>query len=208
MTINMQPLRWPEGQKRTRINQREKRGQWKKPLSHYIKELEAELTKLNAVGVVITGDLLSEKIDPGVAVYFSLPPEEASGDWQDILGIDSPKPTVQEIDARFKELRIRYSPDNLQTGNLDYYLKCEAAAREAKAWATGDFGKKHEKAIACDRYNEVRLNVKAIQVTIAALRRVEESGAPGFLERAFSGFTAPQLAERSASNVEHAAAAR
>ena len=33
------------------------------------------------------------------------------------------------------------------------------------------------------------------QVTIAALRRVEESGAPGFLERAFSGFAAPQLTE-------------
>lgn len=193
--INMQTLRWPEGQKRTRINQREKRGQWKKPLSYYVNELETELEKLKAVGVVITGDPKAEKIDPAVAVYFSLPPAEASGDWQEILGIDNPKPKVEEIDARFKELRVKYSPDNRQTGNIDYYLKCEAAAREAKAWATGDFGKKHEKAIACDRYGEVRLNVKAIQVTIAALRRVEESGAPGFLERAFSGFAAPQLTE-------------
>ena len=195
MGINMQALRWPEGQKRTRINQREKRGQWKKPLSHYLKELEVELAKIKAVGVVVTGDVEAQKIDPGVAVYFSLPPAEASGDWQDILGIDNPKPSVAEIDARFKELRIRYSPDNLQTGNLDYYLKCEAAMREAKSWATGNFGKKHERAIACDRYGEVRLNVKAIQVTIAALRRVEESGAPGFLERAFAGFAAPQLTE-------------
>lgn len=195
MTTIMQPLRWPEGQKRTRINQRDKRGQWKKPLFHYLSELEIELRKIKAVGVVVTGDRDAERIDPGVAVYFSLPPAEATGDWQDILGIENPKPSVEEIDAKFKELRIRYSPDNQRTGNLEYYLRCEAASREAKAWATGDFGKRHARAIACDRYGEVRLNVKAIQVTIAALRRVEEAGAPGFLDRAFAGFAAPQLAE-------------
>jgi hypothetical protein len=128
-------------------------------------------------------------------VYFSLPPEEATGDWQDILGIDNPKPTEVEIDERFKELARRYHPDNQATGNYDLYRKIEEAKREAKSWATGNFGKKYERAIACDRYGEVRLNVKAIQVTIAALRRVEESGAPGFLDRAFSGFAAPQLTE-------------
>lgn len=191
----MQQLRWPEGQKRTRINQREKRGQWKKPLSHYEKELHAELAKLKAVGVVVTGDADTQKIDPGVAVYFSLPPAEASGDWQDVLGIDNPKPSMAEIDERLRSLQARFHPDNQKTGNTELYLAVGEAAREAKAWATGNFGKRHEKAIACDRYNEVRLNVKAIQVTIAALRRVEESGAPGFLERAFSGFAAPQLTE-------------
>lgn len=193
--INMQTLRWPEGQKRTRINQRDKRGQWKKPLSHYLKELEVELGKLKAVGIVVTGDVEAQKIDPGIAVYFSLPPAEASGEWQDILGIDNPKPTEAEIDAKFKELRVRYSPDNRQTGNIEYYLRCEAAMREAKSWATGNFGKKHERVIACDRYEEVRLNVKAIQVTVAALRRVEDAGAPGYLDRAFAGFAAPQLSE-------------
>lgn len=195
--INMQSLRWPDGQKRTRINQREKRGQWKKPLSHYIKELEAELAKLKAVGVVVTGDQSSEKIDPGVAVYFSLPPAEATGEWQDVLGIDNPKPSEAEIDDRFRELAKRYHPDNQATGNYDLYRKIEEAKREAKSWATGNFGKKHERAIACDRYNQVRLNVKAIQVTIAALRRVDEAGAPGFLDRAFAGFAAPQIGERN-----------
>lgn len=191
--INMQSLRWPEGQKRTLIKFRDKRGQWKKPLSHYLNELESELRKINALGVVITGDRDAEKIDPGVAVYFSLPPAEATGEWQEVLGIDNPKPSEAEIDNRFKELARRYHPDNLQTGNYDLYRKIEEAKREAKAWATGNFGKKHERAIACDRYNEIRLNLKAIQVTIAALRRVEEAGAPGFLDRAFAGFAAPQL---------------
>lgn len=194
-TINMQSLRWPDGQKRTRINQRDKRGQWKKPLSHYLGELELELRKIKAVGIVVTGDREAEKIDPGVAVYFSLPPAEAAGDWQDILGIDNPKPTESEIDERFKELARRYHPDNPATGNYDLYRKIDEAKKEAKAWATGNFGKQHERAIACDRYNEVRLNVKAIQVTIAALRRVEEAGAPGFLDRAFAGFAAPQITE-------------
>jgi hypothetical protein len=190
---NMQTLRWPEGQKRTRINNRDKRKQWKKPLSYYEKELHDELLKLKAVGIVITADLSAEKIDPGVAVYFSLPPAEASGGWQEILGIDNPKPSEAEIDERVKELRKRFHPETHGTGNLDFYLKVGDAAVQAKAWATGNFGKKYEKAIACDRYNEVRLNVKAIQVTVAALRRVEESGAPGFLDRAFAGFAVPQL---------------
>jgi hypothetical protein len=193
--INMQSLRWPEGQKRTLIKNRDKRGQWKKPLSHYIKELGVELDKIKAVGVVLTGDPASEKIDSGVVLYFSLPPAEATGEWQDVLGIDSPKPSTAEIEARSIELRRRYHPDNLQTGNLDYYLKVDAAKKEALAWVTGDFGKRHERCIPCDRYNEVRLNVKAIQVTIAALRRVSDAGAPGLLDRAFAGFAAPQIGD-------------
>lgn len=193
--ITLQALRWPEGQKRTLIKSRDKRGQWKKPLSHYLKELEGELSKVNAMAVIVTGNPQDEKIDSGVAVYFSLPPAELTGEWQVVLGIDSPKPSQVEIEARWNELRRRYHPDNQQTGNLDYYLKVDAAKKEAMAWVTGDFGKRHERCIPCDRYNEVRLNVKAIQVTIAALRRVEEAGAPGFLDRAFAGFAAPQIGD-------------
>jgi hypothetical protein len=195
--INMQTLRWPEGQKRTKINNRDDRKQWKKPLSHYLSELHKELEKLKAVNVIVTGDVDVQRIDPGVAVYFSLPPKDATGDWQDVLGIDNPKPSETEINDRVKELRARFHPENSRTGNLEMYLKIGQAQQEALSWATGNFGAKHERAIACDRYNEVRLNVKAIQVTIAALRRVEEAGAPGFLERAFAGFAAPQLTEVS-----------
>lgn len=195
MVYNMQALRWPEGQKRTRINLRDKRGQWKKPLSHYLSELQSELAKIKAAGIVITGDPDSQKIDPGVAVYFSLPPAEASGDWQDILGIDNPKPSEAEIDEVVKKLRFQFHPEGPRTPNLEMYLKVGEAEREAKAWATGNFGKKYERAIACDRYNEVRLNVKAIQYTINRLRGVEDFGAPGFLDRVFAGFAAPQLTE-------------
>jgi hypothetical protein len=195
MTINIQPLRWPEGQKRTLINSREKRGQWKKSLSHYISELESEIGKVKGVGLIVTADRDAEKLDPGVAVYFSLPPEESNGDWQEILGIDNPKPSEAEIDERVKELRARFHPDNKNTGNMDTYMKVGEAQSQAKAWTTGNFGKKYERAIACDRYNEIRLNVKAIQYTINRLRGVQDFGAPGFLERAFAGFTAPQLGE-------------
>jgi hypothetical protein len=191
-------LRWPDGQKRTRINLRAKRGMWKKTLLQYQAELLAELTKLGARNVVITGDAEMQRIDPGVAVYFSRPPAEGNeGDWQDVLGIDNPTPSVDEIDDNFKELARKYHPDNQTSGNYTLYQKIEEARRVAKAWVTGDFGKQHEKVIACDRYDEVRLNIKAIQITVAALRRIEESGAPGFLDRAMTGFTVPQIGESS-----------
>lgn len=192
----MQSLKWPEGQKRTRINQRAKRGIWKKPISHYQKELVEELTRLKARNIVITGDVDMQRVDPGVAVYFSRPPTETNtGDWQDVLGIDNPTPSIDEIEERFKELARKYHPDNQQTGNYPLYQKIDEARRAAKAWVSGDFGKQNEKVIACDRYDEVRLNVKAIQITVAALRKIEDAGAPGFLDRAFAGFTAPQIGD-------------
>ena len=194
------PLKWPEGQKRTRINNRAKRGVWKQPLKKYEAELLAELAKIKARNVVITCDVEMQRVDPGVAVYFSRPPAEADGgDWQDVLGIDNPKPSVGEIDERFKELARKYHPDNQSTGNFTMYQKIDEAKKAARAWVTGDFGKQNEKVIACDRYDEVRLNIKAIQITVAALRRIEDAGAPGFLDRAFAGFTVPQIGENRAT---------
>ena len=195
----MQPLKWPEGQKRTRIKERSKRGVWKLTLAKYTVELMDELKRLKARNVVITGDVEMQRVDPGVAVYFTRPPAEADTDWQDVLGIDSPMPTVDEIDERFKELAKKYHPDNQATGSFTMYQKIDEAKKSARAWVTGDFGKQNEKVIACDRYEEVRLNIKAIQITVAALRRIEDAGAPGILDRAFAGFTAPQIGESYAT---------
>ena len=44
----MQPLKWPEGQKRTRIKERSKRGVWKLTLAKYTVELMDELKRLKA----------------------------------------------------------------------------------------------------------------------------------------------------------------
>lgn len=190
------PLKWPEGWKRTKINARDKKGAWKKTLLQYEVELAGELRKMGAVRIITTvNDSRMAERDPGVAVYFSRPPAEDDGEWQDILGIDTPAPTVELINDRFKTLAQTYHPDNQSTGNYEMYRKIDDARKTAKAWVTGDFGKEHEHVIACDKYNEVRLNIKAIQISIAAIRKIEESGASGIIDRAFAGFTAPQIGE-------------
>lgn len=46
------------------------------------------------------------------------------------------------------------------------------------------------RVMACDAWNTVRGNVRAIAITISALRQIERSGASQLLERAFTGFAA------------------
>ncbi len=48
----------------------------------------------------------------------------------------------------------------------------------------------HEYVLACDLFNEVRLNMHAIGLTVEAMRQIERCGASSMLERAFRGFMA------------------
>jgi hypothetical protein len=50
--------------------------------------------------------------------------------------------------------------------------------------------KKRPMCFACDRYTRMEANLRAIQMTIAALRGIERWGASDMLERAFTGFVA------------------
>ena len=43
---------------------------------------------------------------------------------------------------------------------------------------------------ACDKYTKVEANMRAIQLTISAIRGIERWGASDMMERAFTGFTA------------------
>jgi DnaJ domain len=47
-----------------------------------------------------------------------------------------------------------------------------------------------QKVFACDTFRDVRSNVRAIALTIAALRSIERYGASGMLERALNAFEA------------------
>ena len=47
-----------------------------------------------------------------------------------------------------------------------------------------------QRVFACDRWNAVRDNIRAISKTIEALRGIERWGASEMMERAFSAFTA------------------
>lgn len=190
------PLAWPEGWIRTRIQDREKRGAWKRTTLQYKTELEKELAKMNARSVVITTNIRPETFgrpgpeprDPGVAVYFSRPPAEDDFSWQEILGINSPDPKLAEIDQAYIRLSQIHHPD--KGGDLEMFKAINDARARAKAWVTGDYGREHEQVIACDKYAEVRLNLAALRVAIAALRRIDECGASGIMERAFKGFSA------------------
>jgi hypothetical protein len=46
------------------------------------------------------------------------------------------------------------------------------------------------RVMACDAWDSVRANVRAVTLTINALRQIERSGATQLLERAFTGFAA------------------
>jgi len=200
------PLAWPEGWTRTLINHREKRGAWKRTALQYRTELEKELSRMKARNVVITSNVRPELFgrsgqeprDPGVAVYFSRPPAEDDFSWQEILSINIPDPSVAQIDEAYYRLSKQHHPD--RGGDLEMFKMINEARKRAKSWVSGDYGREYEQVIACDKYAEVRLNLAALRVAIAALRRIDECGASGILDRAFKGFAA--LAEnREASNV-------
>lgn len=54
-------------------------------------------------------------------------------------------------------------------------------------WSTKD-GK--PRVMACDRWDRVKDNMRAVGLTLEALRQIERSGASELLERAFAGFAA------------------
>lgn len=190
------PLAWPEGRMRTLISNRRERNAWKKTFLQYKESLEDELERMGARSIVVTCNMRGSqegpesKRDPGVAVYFMRPPAEDDFSWQEVLGINHPNPTIREIDDRFYELSKTYHTDNLSTGDLDTFKTINEARRRAKAWVTGDYGKENQFIIECDKYKEVRWNVAAIRIAVNALRKIEECGASGILERAFKGFAA------------------
>lgn len=74
-------------------------------------------------------------------------------------------------------------------------------------------------SLACDRYEKVEANMRALHLTVAALRGIERWGSSGMVERAFTGFAAlpaagakrpwwEVLGTQKAATIENARAAR
>jgi hypothetical protein len=68
----------------------------------------------------------------------------------------------------------------------------------ANASAGGDPGiavywieRGNERVIACDRWNHVDLNMRAIDMSLVAMRGLDRWGAAEMVERAFAGFALP-----------------
>lgn len=183
-------LRWPDGWDRTRVNAYQKRGAWSKGREVYRKALAEELERMGAVSALITRSE-NERTDPGVAVWFSM--EKDKRDWQGVLGLESPAPTIAEIDEAFMAKAKVNHPD--RGGDVAIYQKLVDARGAAKAWIMGTQNHQHEFVMAMDQYNEARLNMAALRLAIANLRSLKRLGMPSILERtlnkAFKAALAP-----------------
>lgn len=208
------PLAWPEGWPRTLLRDRRQRGAWKDTLLQSATKLRKELKTSKAMSFAISCNIppngerymdVPAPGDTGVAVWFSREREDDYS-WQETLHITSPSPSEAEIKAAFKALAGKYHPDNLTTGDINIYRRYDEAKNRALDFISRKTGANYEQVIACDVFDEVRLNMKSIQMALGYLRGLENCGASALLERAYAGFTA--IPERSQSHVEQSAATR
>lgn len=183
-------LEWPTGWPRTRPGDRKERGGWKKPESVYRKQLEQELGKMKAFGIVIsTAPPEIQRLDPGVVVYFSIQPKEDYL-WQDILELHVPAPTMGEIDDAYKKKARIYHPDVPGTGELEMFQRVEGARRAALNYISQRDGETYQHCLPCDIYKEVRWNIAGLRLAVSYLRGLDRVGIPGFLERGLKGYAA------------------
>lgn len=198
MKAEAYPLTWPEGWPRTLLRDRRQRGAWKDTLLQSADKLRKELVKTKAMSFVISCNIppIDNKYanvpapgDTGVAVWFSREREDDYS-WQETLHINSPSPSEAEIKAAFKTLAGKYHPDNLSTGDINIYRRYDEAKTRALDFISRKTGANYQQVIACDTFDEVRLNMRAVQMALSYLRGLEACGVSALLERAFEGFIA------------------
>lgn len=180
-------LRWPDGVGRTPIQARKKQSSWKRTRLDYHNGLVDELGRMGATSILICRSD-NERLDPGVAVWFSLKKEDFS--WQQTLGIESPAPTLDQIDTAFRDKAKVCHPDSTDGGDPALFKKLNEARQHAKAWIQGTHGDRHEYVMAIDQYNEPRLNLQALKLSFAAIRTLERVGAPAILSQTLGAFRA------------------
>lgn len=180
-------LEWPAGTPRTFIGSREGNSQWKKTMTYYEEMLVRELDRLGVVGIKITTNNTAQ--DPGVAVWISRQ-READYSWQQILGIDNPAPTREEVNSAYRHKVAPFHPDSAGGGDPENFLLVTKARDRAFEWIEMSEGRTHNMVIACDRWKEARLNLNAIRLNIAALRQIERCGTSAMMEKAFAGYAA------------------
>ncbi len=173
------PLRWPDGWERTRIQDRRRQAAWKMSALQYRDALIRELQMMGATSILITRSN-NERLDPGVAVWFSLKKEDLS--WQDGLGIFNPAPTLDEIDDAYRTRAMKHHPDR-EGGDIEIFKKLGEYRKAARAWVLGTHDARHEYVVPCDKFTEVRLNFAALRLAFASFRSLERVGVPAILER-------------------------
>lgn len=181
------PLKWPDGQEHTLIDRRKAKLAWKKTFRQQRDRLVKMLERLGVSEVLVSYNLSpADRVDPGVALYFSKPLKEDYS-WQSALGIDIPNPTSEQIEKAFKTKARVYHPDG-SAPDPKLYDILDQHKKRALAWVNGTQSQHHEYCIACDRCTEPRWNMFAILKIVQAVAVMEEYGNPGTLERTFRGF--------------------
>lgn len=189
--IEERKLRWPDGAERTRIKERKSQNSWKKGWVECSRHLAGELERLGATSILITrGE--DERLDPGVAVWFSRAREDFS--WQQGLGLDTPAPTIEQIDEAFRSKARAVHPDRTDGGDPEAFKKLANWRTAAKAWVSGTHDHRHEYVMAIDQYTEARLNLKALQMAFFYIRGLERVGAPTILTQTLGAFRAKLVA--------------
>lgn len=184
-------LRWPDGMERTRIKERVKQAAWKKTRLDYHNGLVEELERMGATSILISRSN-DERLDPGVAVWFSLKKEDFS--WQQGLGLENPAPTLDEIDSAFRVKAARCHPDRPDGGDSELFKRLNDWRKQAKAWVTGTHDARHEYVMAIDQYIESRLNLCALKLAFSYIRGLERVGAPAILTQTLGAFRAKLVA--------------
>jgi hypothetical protein len=174
-------LRWPVGWNRTLIELRKPGTQWRKPLEYYRTQVIRELTLMGATSILVTrGPLAQERMDPGVAVWFSLIKEDYS--WQTLLGL-GPAPSIAEIDAAYRDKAKGVHPDRSDGGDIEMFRRFGDARKRALEWVQGTHTDRHEFVMALDHYKELRSNLAGLSRAFAAFRSLQKMGMPTILER-------------------------
>jgi hypothetical protein len=103
-------------------------------------------------------------------------------------------PLERALQELTTELRLFRAKDFVVSSNVEPRLaglpRGPVAATDPGVAVYWDDVHGRPRVMACDAWDSVRGNVRAVAVTINALRQIERSGATQLLERAFTGFVA------------------
>lgn len=190
------PLQWPKGIDRTSLDDRQNRKLWNKLTDRQaVDKLEKELTAFGAFGIVVTRKDPADKLsrpDPSVAVYFSRR-EDMDFQWQEVLNITNPDPSLDDVNQAYRELAKRYHPDQNRE-DAENMVLLNQHRDNAVRYVKQSTGLDSTYCMAQDMFVEFKQNVTAIRNTIRSMRQMERDGSPRMVQRAMQGFR-PALTE-------------
>lgn len=184
-TIESMLLKWPDDRPRTRFQDRKSHAGWKMNYGDTIKALLKELKMVKATDVLITHNVQGHE-DGGVAVWISRKPTDDYR-WQEEFGFIGVIPSTQELDRAYMQKARTCAPE-CPTPNIARFMELTQLRDQGRRWIRGERIKEHESVLAVDTFKEVRHNLNAIRLTLAALRQIERCGSPVMMEQAWRGF--------------------